>query len=106
MTALEVLESHRSEIVELCRRYCVTRLRVFGSATRPDWNPDTSDFDFLAEFGPPPPPDIDLFKQQFGLLVDLEALLSRRVDLIEFHPGTRPWFRQIVDSEAVEWYAA
>lgn len=41
----------REELVELCRRHGVARLEVFGSAARgTDFDPQTSDADFLVEF--------------------------------------------------------
>jgi predicted nucleotidyltransferase len=44
---------HRSGIATICQRYCISRLEVFGSAARAiDFNPTTSDVDFLVEFAP------------------------------------------------------
>ncbi len=105
MKALDILEHHRAEIEALCKEYGVRRLRVFGSALRPDWDPQKSDIDFLSEFGPPPP-GIDAFLQQFGLLVRLETLLGRSVDLVDWNAARKPIFRQQADAQAVEWYAA
>lgn len=105
MNGLEILESKRSEIEALCVAYGVDRLRVFGSTARPDWNPECSDFDLLADFGPPPA-GIDLFQQQFSLLVKLERLLHRRVDLVDASAITKPIFREIIEAEGREWYAA
>jgi uncharacterized protein len=74
------IASHREELAQLCRRFGVRRLDVFGSAARDaDFDTATSDIDFLVEFGAQ---DDDLahfldFKQA------LEALLARRVDLID-----------------------
>jgi len=70
---------HREELRELCRRFGVRRLDVFGSAARGDFDPARSDVDFLVEFAAQ---DDDLahfldFKQA------LEALLDRRVDLVD-----------------------
>ena len=36
----------------LCARYCVSRLELTGSAARDDFDPETSDLDFLLEFLP------------------------------------------------------
>lgn len=102
---LTLLEGNRSNIESLCRDYGVVRLRVFGSSVRSEWNPDTSDFDFLVEFGAPPP-GINLFKQQFGLQVALEKLLGRSVDLVDWNATKKPHFREIAEREALEWYAA
>jgi predicted nucleotidyltransferase len=105
MGGLEILESNRSEIEALCVAYGVDRLRVFGSATRADWNPESSDFDFIADFAPPPA-GIDLFQQQFSLLVKLERVLGRSVDLVDASAITKPIFREIIEAEGREWYAA
>ncbi len=49
-----LLQQHRSEIADLCRRYRVHRLEVFGSAARGgDFDPEKSDVDFLVEFDSP-----------------------------------------------------
>lgn len=82
MDPLALLQAKCDDIAALCRRYGVERLRLFGSAVRADWNEETSDLDFLAEFGPPPE-GINLFEQRFGLQEDLERLLGRKVDLVE-----------------------
>ena len=73
---------HREELAALCRRYGVRRLEIFGSAARgTDFDPKTSDADFLVEFdrggahGP--------LEQFFGFAEALEKLLGRSVDLVE-----------------------
>ena len=43
----------KMDLAELCRRYDVVRLEVFGSAARgTDFNLESSDADFLVEFDP------------------------------------------------------
>jgi len=77
------IAQHRSGISEICRRYGISRLEVFGSAARADdFNPATSDADFLVEFAPDVQPGLQVF---FGAKADLEKLLGRGVDLVE--PG-------------------
>jgi len=105
MNALEVLESRRSDIEALCRKYGVARLRLFGSALRSDWDPNSSDFDFLAEFGPPPA-GLNLFKQLFCFAADIEEALGRRVDVVDWNAARKPHFNKIAEAEAQEWYAA
>jgi predicted nucleotidyltransferase len=76
------IAAHRDELAALCRRFGVRRLEIFGSAARgTDFDPETSDADFLVEFdrasglGP--------LEQYFGFAEALEALLGRSVDLVE-----------------------
>lgn len=72
---------HQARIEELCRRYGVTQLDVFGSATRDDFDEATSDVDFLVEFKDVP--GLGALRQYFGFKKDLEQVLGRPVDLVE-----------------------
>ena len=45
------ISDKKDELAELCRRYGVARLEVFGSAARgTDFDPQSSDADFLVAF--------------------------------------------------------
>ena len=46
------IASHREDLWELCRRFHVRRLDLFGSAAGNDYDPVRSDLDFLVEFDP------------------------------------------------------
>ena len=76
------IAERRQDMADICRRYDVARLEVFGSAARgDDFDPAASDADFLVEFKPDsqlPPLD-----QYFGLARALEELLGRPVDLVQ-----------------------
>ena len=98
------IDVHRAELAELCRRHHVLRLSVFGSATRDDFDPQRSDFDFLVEFEPLAPGQYaDAY---FGLLESLERLLERPVDLVVASAIKNPYFRESVDQTKVLLYAA
>jgi len=45
-----LIQEKQDAIVELCRRYGVVRLDVFGSALRDDYRPEGSDIDLLVDF--------------------------------------------------------
>lgn len=48
-----LIAEHRTAIAEISQRYQIRRLDVFGSAARADdFDPATSDADFLVEFAP------------------------------------------------------
>ena len=77
---LKEIETHREQIADLCRRYGIRRLELFGSAARgTDFEPGRSDIDFLVDFNddePRTPEDyLDLESQ-------LSDLLDRPVDVI------------------------
>jgi predicted nucleotidyltransferase len=104
MGAERVLDEHREAIVAACERFSVARLRLFGSALRADWDPVTSDFDFLVEFRRRP--GLAAFDQVLGFKLELEALLARNVDLVDWDSARNPIFRQNAESAAKTVYAA
>ena len=67
------------EVREICRRYDVAELSIFGSVLRADFRPD-SDVDFLVvfqndDYGPWASKLMDMER-------DLSGLLGRKVDLV------------------------
>jgi uncharacterized protein len=98
-----VLDSHLAEIADLCRRYGVARLELFGSAASGAFDPQRSDLDFLVEF------DADasgLFDRYFGLKESLEALCRRPVDLVTAGSLRNPYFIEAVNKSRQLVYAA
>ena len=74
---MEELASMRPAIAELCAKYGVVELSVFGSTARGDDSPD-SDVDLLYVRGP----DAKRGLAFFGLAEELQALIGRPVDLV------------------------
>ena len=93
MTRAEQLKLKRKDILRLAKRYGVTRLRIFGSVARGEATPD-SDIDFLVEMEP----ERSLFDLG-GLLVELEALLGCKVDVLT-EKSLHWYIREKVLSEA------
>jgi uncharacterized protein len=101
MTLPSGIELPTGAIAEICRRYHVQELSVFGSAARGDMKAD-SDIDILVEFEPNAP--IGLW--EFGDLEEgLAALLGRKVDLVSKR-GLKPRVRPYVLRDAKVVYAA
>ncbi|MDQ3549820.1 MAG: nucleotidyltransferase domain-containing protein [Chloroflexota bacterium] len=65
-------------LAELCRRYHVRELALFGSILRDDFR-DDSDVDMLVEYEPDA--RVGLY-EHFDLQMELERLVGRKVDLI------------------------
>ncbi len=101
---VELVEQNRQQIAELCRRFGVKKLELFGSAARGDFNAQLSDFDFFVEFlsddwhG--------AADRWFGLQEGLEQLLQHKVDLVSVLAATNPYFLQVANRHRVQLYAA
>jgi uncharacterized protein len=85
-----------------CRRYGVRILSLFGSATRPDFRPD-SDVDLLVEFDQESMPG--LFRM-VELKEELERLLGRRVDLVTPEVLRNPYRRASIVPSLERLYVA
>jgi len=98
------LEERRPAVEELCRRFAVRRLEVFGSAVTGDFDPATSDVDFLVSFhetGPSGHADA-----YFGLLEGLQRVFERKVDLAVISAVKNPYFLQSIERSRTLLYAA
>jgi predicted nucleotidyltransferase len=88
-------------IAEVCSRYGVRELSVFGSVARGDFKPN-SDIDLLVEFDPSAPIG---FLALSALAEELTQILGRRVDLVP-KGGLKAIIRDQVLSESEVIYAA
>jgi predicted nucleotidyltransferase len=93
---IDAIALHRAELEELCRRFHVRRLDLFGSAARGDFDPEHSDIDFLVEFDVREPGALSI-KTYFGLKESLEALLGRDVDLVEPGAVRNPYLKASIE---------
>jgi predicted nucleotidyltransferase len=80
----ELLKEKRQDILRVAEQHGAYNVRVFGSVARGEAGPE-SDIDFLIEAGP-----VTSSWFPAGLIVDLENLLGRKVD--------------VVTQEALHWY--
>ena len=96
-----IIKNSRRKIVEICRKYQISELALFGSQVRGDFT-EKSDFDFLVVFEPDS--GIDYFKF-FEIQEELENIVHKKVDLVP-KDGLKSLIRQQVLSEAEIIYAA
>ena len=94
MRQKELLQAKREDILRLAKQYGAYNVRVFGSVARGEAD-EQSDIDLL----------VDLEKGRslldlIGLLMDLESLLSCKVDVVTVK-GLRERIRERVLKEAV-----
>lgn len=93
------IEVPEERVAEVCRKYKIKELAIFGSAARGDVGPD-SDIDVMVELRE----DARLGWEFFGIAEELESLLGRRVDLGN-KDGLRPHARPSALREALVVYA-
>ena len=94
--SLPVLDDKAEKLIELCRQFHVKSLEIFGSAAAGAFRAESSDLDFIVDFGDQP------LGPWAGLFLDfadaLEALFGRHVDLITPQSIQNPYFRKAVDA--------
>ena len=97
---MEPLQYSHEKLVELCKRYHVQRLSLFGSRLKGTARPD-SDIDILVEFEP----NAALGFKYFRLEDELSKLFHNKVDLST--PGfLSQFFREEVLKSARPLYVA
>ncbi len=91
MTLRDVLQEKRTEILRIAAKHGARNVRVFGSAARGEAGP-ASDVDILVDVGP-------VHSSWFpaGLILDLERLLDRKVDVVTEESIYEPIRRRILD---------
>ena len=92
---IQLLRMRGGEIAEICRRFHVSRLDVFGSAAREHDFSERSDIDLLVEY------EVGYTGPRFGdflaLKEELEALLGRKVDLVMAGAVRNPYVRANIE---------
>ena len=89
------IASRLPAITALCDRYGAAHLELFGSATSAEFNPETSDFDFLVELDTALPGS--RARRWTELADELEHLLGRHVDLVNPRYIRNPYFLRTVN---------
>ncbi len=95
------IELPTNEIAQVCRKYYVHELALFGSVLRDDFKP-SSDIDLLVDFFP----DAQIGFMAFSRMQrELTELLHRPVDLVSKN-GLKPQIRQNILANLQVIYAA
>ena len=85
---IDALALVHPQIAELCRRFHVRRLDIFGSAARSTDFTEKSDFDFIVEY------EAGMMPSVYGHLEwqeELAKLLGRKVDLVMEGAARNPY---------------
>ena len=99
-----IIDNNREKLIELCKKYRVAELDLFGSATTGEFDEEKSDIDFLVEFKKTV--DQDRFDNFFNFLAELKQLFNRSIDLVEIGGLRNPYFIEMVNQTKRRIYAA
>jgi predicted nucleotidyltransferase len=101
---IAAIRENSEKLETLCRHFRVRRLELFGSAASKEFDPETSDLDFLVDFEElEPEAYADTY---FGLLEGLSALFQRKVDLVMPSAVKNPYFLESIERSRTLLYAA
>jgi predicted nucleotidyltransferase len=92
----ELVEQHLGALSDLCRRYGVERLYLFGSAVSGRLEP-SSDLDFFVEMADRQP-NAAYAGRYLAFAEELERLFARRVDLVTEQAVRNPYLRREIQA--------
>lgn len=102
---IPLIKNNLAAIEQLCKKFGVTELYVFGSAAKGEFKPIESDVDFAVVFDPLIPL-LDMPDRYFGFIEELERLLGHPVDIVSFKAIKNPIFKEELEKTMVPVYAA
>jgi len=91
----KIISENQEGVVQICDKYNVSRLYVFGSVVNERFSDENSDLDFLVELEPMPV--IDRGEKLMQFWDELEILFNRKVDLLTDQPIKNQYFKAQVD---------
>lgn len=100
---MKLIELNMEKIINLCKKYKVAKLWVFGSILTPRFNKD-SDVDLAVSFDKEKIELEDYADNYFDFLDELKSLFSREVDLVCNDSVQNPYFRKELDNTKLQIY--
>jgi predicted nucleotidyltransferase len=96
------IESKRFKLFELCNKYKVLKLFVFGSVSKGNFDPETSDLDLIVEMEDLNP--VEKGETLLKLWSELEQLFNRRVDLLTEKKIKNPYLIKDIENSKLLLY--
>jgi predicted nucleotidyltransferase len=93
---IALVEHNINDLAELCRRFNVERLELFGSAATGSFRPASSDLDFIVRFSSTSAGSY--LDRYLDFAEALEQLFQRPVDLLTERAIRNPYFRRSVEA--------
>ena len=101
---IPLIADHTEAIADLCRKHQVQRLDLFGSAASGDFDPESSDLDFLVTFLPEAKATyVGVYHR---LYTDLCELFDQPVDLVIQTDFRNPYFREALEESRTPVYVS
>jgi uncharacterized protein len=100
---IALVDSKRSEISALCKRFGIRRLEIFGSGATGRYAHGSSDLDFLVDLGEY---DETVADRYLDLADALEELFQHPIDLVTERSIRNPYFRASVNRHREMIYEA
>lgn len=98
---MELINKHIVELNNLCKKFYVAELYVFGSAAKDSFTKN-SDIDFLVRFSGVNP--IDYFDNYMDFKSNLSELFSREIDLVEIQTIKNPILKKSINRDKILLY--
>ena len=93
---IALVEQKKNDLADLCRRFKVERLELFGSAATGSFQSASSDLDFIVRFSAPSAGSY--LDRYLDFAEALEKLFQRPVDLLTERAIRNPYFRRSVEA--------
>lgn len=94
-----VVEEKLPDLMRICQCYGIRRLELFGSAARDDFQPATSDLDFVVTFEESVRPAG--FESYLHVTREFEDLFGHKVDLLEADAITNPFLLEAIEQDRI-----
>lgn len=98
---MELREKIKQESIELCSRFGIKRLGIFGSVARGE-DTSTSDIDFFVEFESPTPETLP--ERYFGFTREAASRFNKKVQLLTPAMLRNPHLKKSVEKDLVILY--
>lgn len=95
----KVVEDKLPNLIRICQRNGIRRLELFGSAARHDFQPATSDLDFIVTFDESAARGG--FESYLDALREFEELFRHKVDLLEAGAITNPFLLEAIEQDRI-----
>lgn len=96
------IENRLEKLFELCSKYKVSKLFVFGSVSKGKFNPKTSDVDLIVELENLSP--VEKGENLMKFWSELENLFSRKVDLLTNKNIKNPYLKNEIENSKLLIY--